>query len=87
MYSRNLKIDSDSSCFIFGPRGTGKTSWLRSEYPDTTYIDLLEAEMFNSLTGNPQRIETYIPPGEKQLVIIDEVKAVSPRVPPVAELV
>lgn len=76
MYSRNLKIESDSSCFIFGPRGTGKTSWLRSEYPDVIYIDLLEAEMFNSLTGNPQRIENYIPPIENQLVIIDELQRV-----------
>jgi predicted AAA+ superfamily ATPase len=43
MYARQKKIDLTSSAFLFGPRGTGKTFWLRHILPDSLYIDLLEA--------------------------------------------
>ena len=62
------------SFFLFGPRGTGKTTWVKSAFPKAAYIDLLEAELFNDLTANPQRLSNFIPPGFKDWVIIDEVQ-------------
>jgi len=76
MYARNIKLEDKSSAFIFGPRGTGKTCWLRSKYPDAVYIDLLEAELFNSLTADPQRLSNYVPPNNKYLIIVDEIQRV-----------
>ncbi len=76
MYSRIIKPPTDKSFFLFGPRGTGKTTWVKSCFPDALYIDLLEAEMYNDLLANPQRLENFIPKESKNWVIIDEIQRV-----------
>lgn len=75
MYSRLLKAPA-SSFFLFGPRGTGKTTWVRAQFPDAVYLDLLGAELYNDLAANPQRLENLVPSGPKPWVIIDEVQRV-----------
>ena len=76
MYSRLIKPSKDKSFFLFGPRGTGKTTWVKSVFPNALYLDLLEAELFNDLLANPQRLENLIPKDFKEWVIIDEVQRV-----------
>jgi predicted AAA+ superfamily ATPase len=76
MYSRLIKPVAGKSFFLFGPRGTGKTTWVKSAFPKAVYIDLLEAELFNDLIANPQRLASFIPPGFKDWVIIDEVQRI-----------
>lgn len=61
---------------MFGPRGTGKTTWVRSKFPSAIYLDLLEAELFNDLTAHPQRLENFIPKNFKNWIIIDEVQKI-----------
>lgn len=67
---------SGKSFFLFGPRGTGKTTWLKMQYPKALYLDLLEAELFNDFLVNPQRLEQYIPPDFKEWIILDEVQRI-----------
>ena len=76
MYSRLLKPPQNKSFFLFGPRGTGKTTWVKSTFPDAVYIDLLEAEIFNDLLANPQRLESFIPKDFKNWIIIDEIQKI-----------
>ena len=76
MYSRLITPPGAKSFFLFGPRGTGKTTWVKSAFPKAVYIDLLEAELFNDLTANPQRLSNLIPPDFKDWVIIDEVQRI-----------
>jgi len=76
MYSRMISPPKAKSFFLFGPRGTGKTTWVKSAFPKAAYIDLLEAELFNDLTANPQRLSNFIPPGFEDWVIIDEVQRI-----------
>src|SRR3990170_5651660 len=76
MYSRFISPPKAKSFFLFGPRGTGKTTWVQSTFPNSVYLDLLEAELFNDLTANPQRLSNFIPPDFKGWVIIDEVQRV-----------
>lgn len=76
MYSRLIRPPKAKSFFLFGPRGTGKTTWVKSAFPEAVYMDLLEAELFNDLTANPQRLSNFIPPGFKEWVIIDEVQRI-----------
>ena len=76
MYSRFINPPQAKSFFLFGPRGTGKTTWVKSAFPRAVYIDLLEAELFNDLTANPQRLSNFIPPDFKDWVIIDEIQRV-----------
>ncbi|HKP98615.1 MAG TPA: AAA family ATPase [Fibrobacteria bacterium] len=71
-----LKVASGKSFFLFGPRGTGKTTWARAAFPKALYLDLLEAGLFNDLLANPQRLENLIPAGFNEPIIIDEVQKI-----------
>jgi len=75
MYSRLIKPPK-KSFFLFGPRSTGKTTWVKKTFPKAVYIDLLEAELFNDLLANPQRLENFIPKDFRNWVIIDEVQRI-----------
>ncbi|MBN2451652.1 MAG: hypothetical protein JXR77_14785 [Lentisphaeria bacterium] len=41
------------SFFLLGPRGTGKSTWLRKEFPDAHVVNLLSEETYHRLLGNP----------------------------------
>ena len=69
-------IDAGRSFFLFGPRGTGKTTWLKRQLPDALFVNLLQSEFYNSLSAEPGRIRSLIPPGYQDWVIIDEVQRV-----------
>lgn len=75
MYSRLIIPPKSKSFFLFGPRGTGKTTWVKAAFPKAVYLDLLEAELFNDLLANPQRLENFIPRGSAW-IIIDEVQRI-----------
>ena len=78
MYDRLLKtpLDNEKSFFLFGPRGTGKTSWLKDKLHNCLYFDLLEAINFNRFFANPQLLEDAIPTDYKGWIVIDEVQKV-----------
>ncbi|MEM3490262.1 MAG: AAA family ATPase, partial [Nitrososphaerota archaeon] len=76
MYSRIINPPQNKSFFLFGPRGTGKTTWVKKTFPDSLYLDLLEAELFNDLLANPQRLEKYIPVNFNNFIIIDEIQRI-----------
>ncbi|HUU23076.1 MAG TPA: ATP-binding protein, partial [Phycisphaerae bacterium] len=48
------------SFFLFGPRGTGKSTWLRQTYPDAIYVDLLDQEAFRTYLARPERLGEVI---------------------------
>lgn len=76
MYSRLLIPKANKSMFLFGPRGTGKTTWVKTTFPQALYLDLLESEIFNDLLANPQRLETFIPKDFRGYIILDEIQRV-----------
>jgi predicted kinase len=45
--------DPGQSFFLFGPRGTGKSTWLRQQFPKAYYIDLLSPDVFRSFSAKP----------------------------------
>ncbi|MCH2227456.1 MAG: hypothetical protein MK033_06755 [Candidatus Caenarcaniphilales bacterium] len=57
----NFPFENNKSFFLFGPRGTGKTLWLKSKLSSCIYIDLLHSGVFNDLEARPERLENYIP--------------------------
>lgn len=71
-----LKIQEGKSLFLFGPRGTGKSTWVRQTMPDAIYIDLLESDTYTRLLAHPEFIETLIPPEYSNYIVIDEVQRV-----------
>jgi predicted AAA+ superfamily ATPase len=76
MYQRSIIIPQDKSFFLFGPRGTGKTTWVKNNFPSALYLDLLEAEIYNELLVNPQRLEKMIGSAGAQWIIIDEIQRI-----------
>ncbi|OGF59341.1 MAG: ATPase [Candidatus Fischerbacteria bacterium RBG_13_37_8] len=76
MYSRLIKEPENKSFFLFGPRGTGKTTWVKNTLSHSLYIDLLEAELFNDLLAHPQRLENFIPKDFSDWIVIDEIQRI-----------
>jgi predicted AAA+ superfamily ATPase len=65
------------SFFLFGPRGTGKTTWLRHVIPDALVVDLLQPDVVRELTARPERLRDIVGgAGERSSIIIDEVQRV-----------
>lgn len=61
--------------FLFGPRGTGKSTWLQQIYPDALRIDLLAPETLRAYVARPERLrELLAAHPERDVVVIDEVQ-------------
>jgi len=76
MFPRSLTFQNDESFFLFGPRGVGKTEWLRRTFPGDLYFDLLEARTYSQLLADPTRLGERIPQGYPGWVILDEVQRI-----------
>ncbi|MFT5208127.1 MAG: putative AAA+ superfamily ATPase, partial [Candidatus Omnitrophota bacterium] len=77
MYDRMLIPPKNKSFFLFGPRGTGKSYWVKATFPNSVYLDLLEAELYIPLMANPQRLQEFIGKTTKQQwIIVDEVQKI-----------
>lgn len=64
-----------SSFFLFGPRGTGKSFWLKSQFTKALWLDLLDPSTFRSLTARPERLRELIAGNpDKTEIVIDEVQ-------------
>jgi predicted AAA+ superfamily ATPase len=64
-----------ASYFLFGPRGTGKSTWLRATYEDALWIDLLAPDVHRQYSARPERLRELVAGNpDKAVVIIDEVQ-------------
>lgn len=65
------------SFFLFGPRGTGKSTWVKENYPNSVYIDLLLPNVLRTYLANPEHLIKIVDALENNsTVIIDEVQKV-----------
>lgn len=65
----------EQSFFLFGPRGTGKSTWLRHALPDALHLDLLAPERYRELSARPERLRELVAataPGTP--VVLDEIQ-------------
>jgi predicted AAA+ superfamily ATPase len=74
MLSRIIK-PPEQTFFLMGPRGSGKSTWLRATFPEAHVVDLLSEETYQRLLTSPRVFadELRAVPSEKW-VIIDEVQ-------------
>ena len=74
MFTRQLEFP-DRSFFLFGPRGTGKTTWLHTHLEGATWFDLLVSRDLLDLMRDPglfaRRVEA-LPEGS--WIVVDEVQ-------------
>lgn len=67
----------DKSYFLFGARGTGKTTWTKAAYPVAPLIDLLQPEIYRSYKAFPERLREFVLGQANQShFIIDEIQKV-----------
>ncbi len=74
MYTRSLVVP-ERSFFLFGPRGTGKTTWLRQRLPHARWYDLVRDRELLRLMRQPETftLEVEAAPADTWIVI-DEVQ-------------
>lgn len=69
------KIISRKSLFLFGPRMTGKTTYLKQKFKDALFIDLLDLDTLRVLQIAPKTLKGWIAKYKKSnVVIIDEIQ-------------
>ncbi|MDX9735616.1 MAG: DUF4143 domain-containing protein [Thermoanaerobaculia bacterium] len=75
------------SFFLLGPRGTGKSTWLRHVLPGALHVDLLRPEVERELSARPERLRDLVrgEPG-RDTVVLDEVQRVPQLLPVVHEI-
>jgi len=75
-----LKLPKGQSAFLWGPRKTGKTTFLKAAFPDSLSYDMLQTDLFLEFVKRPFLLREQLlaaDPGQlKKPVIIDEVQKV-----------
>lgn len=67
--------DTKQSFFLFGPRGTGKSTWLKQHLEDALFIDLLAPEVFRAYSAKPERLREVTEAQEKgKTIVVDEIQ-------------
>ncbi len=87
MFHRRLTAP-DHSFFLFGPRGTGKTTWLREHLGDALWIDLVREAELMKLARDPdlfRRQVEALPRGA--WIVVDEVQRMPALLGDVQDLV
>lgn len=75
-FHERLFQDPGTSFFLFGPRGTGKSTLLRALYPEALWIDLLEPDVLRRFLARPERLHEVLAgqPDRPAVVVVDEVQ-------------
>lgn len=82
MYNRILNPLLNNSFFLFGARGTGKTTFLKNLFPEenTIWFDLLDLELEDEFQRNPkslfQQVLAEQNRREIEWIVIDEVQKI-----------
>ncbi len=67
----------EQSFFLFGPRGTGKSSWVRHTLGDALVVDLLKPDVYREMSARPERLAELVLGNRKRTpVVVDEVQRV-----------
>lgn len=70
-----IELPDNRSAFLWGPRKTGKSYWIKRNFPDFPLIDLLKTEEFAEYASRPSLLrERY--QDQHGLIIVDEIQMV-----------
>jgi len=77
-----ISLPSHQSAFLWGPRKTGKSTYLRSAFPESLTFDLLQTDLMLDLARRPallrERLQATLAAKLRAPVILDEVQKVPP---------
>jgi len=76
----DIKLPQHQSAFLWGPRKTGKTTYLKQNFSNSLVYDFLKTDFFIEVSKNPARLRELILAKDKKLlrypIILDEVQKV-----------
>ena len=78
MVQRLARLSAKNSFFLFGARGTGKSTLIESKYPSdkSLWIDLLLYEEEEKFSHNPDELIFILNKSKVKRVVIDEIQKV-----------
>ena len=86
LVNRFLRIP-EKSFFLFGPRGTGKSTWTQAQFKNALRVDLLDPETFRSYAARPERLREAAAVDPQRAVIVDEVQKIPALLPLIHALI
>lgn len=73
---RFFKAPPDSF-FLFGPRGTGKSTLLRAKFSDALFVDLLEPDSYRTYVSRPEQLRALVEGNPRtSRFVIDEIQKI-----------
>lgn len=77
LVKRHLIKEEKQSFFLLGPRGTGKSTYIKSEYPDALLVDLLQPDDFRAYSSKPERLRELVHGNpDRSIFVLDEIQKV-----------
>jgi predicted AAA+ superfamily ATPase len=73
---QHIQLPPNRSAFLWGPRKTGKTTLLKQQFADAFWIDLLDYDLFLTLSQKPARLGQILEAQSSKTVVIDEVQKI-----------
>lgn len=76
VFKRHLDLRkrlAKNSFFLFGPRGTGKSFWIKKTLSGIPIFDLLDSDVYDRLLRRPRQLDEEIP-AKAEAVVIDEIQ-------------
>ncbi|OGQ08308.1 MAG: hypothetical protein A3G32_00050 [Deltaproteobacteria bacterium RIFCSPLOWO2_12_FULL_40_28] len=73
-------LKKSGAVFLWGARGTGKTTYLKKKYPKAKFYDLLQSDLLTNLQLAPHHLREEVLAQKPKLVIIDEVQKNPPLI-------
>lgn len=76
MFSRVQKLPK-KSFFLFGPRATGKSTWLKQVLPNALVIDLLRNDIYFKILSDPSHFRSIVQAQSRdRWIVLDEVQRI-----------
>ena len=76
----NIDLPPQQSAFLWGPRKTGKTTYLKAQFPDSLVYDFLKTDLFLEFSKRPSLLREQILAKDEDAIsspiILDEVQKV-----------
>lgn len=79
MFTRKqvFKGAGNESLFLWGARQTGKSTLLKSLFPNAIWFDLLKSDIYRRYQANPAQFrETILASETNNIIIVDEVQKI-----------
>ena len=74
----DIRLPERQSTFLWGPRKTGKTTYLKRHFPDSLIYDFLKTDFFIEISKNPALLRERLLAKHKKIlkypIILDEVQ-------------